>query len=161
MVENILNSQPMKLNDSKENIKPKQSKKIIIYKRTDRNKKNQINEKIEKQKPKESNLKKIINKTKLSKTVLRDKMPSNKNIFNKKIDKSEKTPSQTFKKNLKLNQSLLTTSSLSKIRENNLKNSKIKNRNKKNNNNITIYKKYLKIIVKMQLIMNVRLFKRI
>ena len=56
-------------------------------------------------------------------------MPSNKNIFNKKIDKSEKTPSQTFKKNLKLNQSLLTTSSLSKIKENNLKNSKIKNRN--------------------------------
>ena len=142
--ENSKNSDKLKSSKnsikSKENIKPKQSKKIIIYKRTDRNKKNKINEKIEKQKPKESNLKKIINKTKLSKTVLRDKMPSNKNIFNKKIDKPEKTPSQTFKKNLKINQSLLTTSSLSKIKENNLKNSKIKNRNKKNNNNITIYK---------------------
>ena len=54
--ENSKNSDKLKSSKnsikSKDNLKPKQSKKIIIYKRTDRNKKNKINEKIEKQKKK-------------------------------------------------------------------------------------------------------------
>ena len=121
---------------SKENILSKKAKKIIIIKKVTKLKKNKPTEKQEKPKPNGGKIKEITSK--LSKTSLRTKI-SNK-ILNKTktSEKSGKTPSQPIKKNKKIDKSILTMTSLSRIKEKENLNSKPKNKNIKNVNNISL-----------------------
>ena len=121
---------------SKENILPKKAKKIIIIKKVTKLKKNKPTEKQEKPKPNGGKIKELTSK--LSKTTLRTKL-SNK-ILNKTktSEKSGKTPSQPIKKNKKIDKSILTMTSLNRIKEKENLNSKPKNKNIKNVNNISL-----------------------
>ena len=123
---------------SKENLLPKKSKKIVIIKRMTKLKKNKPTEKQEKPKPNGGKLKEI--KIKLTKTTLRtklsNKIPNKKNIS----EKSGKTPSQPTKKNKKIDKSILTMTSLSRIKEKENLNSNPKSRHIRNTNNISLIK---------------------
>ena len=121
---------------SKENLLPKKAKKIIMIKKVTKLKKNKPTEKQEKPKPNGGKIKEITSK--LSKTSLRTKI-SNK-MLNKTNtnEKSGKTPSQPIKKNKKIDKSILTMTSLSRIKEKENLNSKPKNKNIKNVNNISL-----------------------
>ena len=121
----------------KKNQKPTKTKKIVVIQRTSRLEKKKTKEKSEIQKTKDEKFKKVINKTKIAKTVFRTKKPNK--LLTKTNDKSEKTPSLPIKKNI-IDKSLLTMSSLPRIKEKDNFNSKIKNKNNKTNNNITTYK---------------------
>ena len=120
-----------------ENQKPTKAKKIVIIQRTSRLEKNKPKEKVETRKVKDEKFKKVINKTKIAKTIFRTKKPNK--ILTKTNDKSGKTPSLPVKKN-KIDKSLLTMSSLPRIKEKDSFNTKLKNKNKRTNNNITTYK---------------------
>ena len=122
---------------SKENVdNKKKSKKIIILQKSKRLEKNKLQDKKDVSKSKDEKIKKIKNTTKISKTIIRTKI-SNR-IISKTNEQSKKTPCQPVKKTNKLEKQILTMSSLSRIKETDIKISKIKN--KKNNNNITLYK---------------------
>ena len=123
---------------SKENLLPKKAKKIVIIKKLTKLKKNKPTEKQEKPKQNGGKLKEI--KIKLTKTTLRTKL-SNK-ITNKKTlsEKTGKTPSQPIKKNIKIDKSILTMTSLSRIKEKENLNSKPKNKHIRNTNNISLVK---------------------
>ena len=133
--------------NSKKNIEnplPKKGKKIIIFKKVTKIEKNKTTEKLVKPKLKEDNINKKINNYKLIKTSTRTKIP-NKIIDKSNIkDKSGKTP-RPIKDNKKINKSILTMSSLPRIKEtqnlNSKRTNKNNNKNNKTNNNITTYKK--------------------
>ena len=123
--------------NSKENFdNKKKTKKLILLQKSKKLEKNKIQEKKVEPKSKDEKIKKIINKTKISKTIIRNKI-SNR-IISKTNEQSEKTPCQQLKNTNKFEKQILTMSSLSRIKETDIKISKIKN--KKNNNNITLYK---------------------
>ena len=123
--------------NSKENFdNKKKTKKLIILQKSKKLEKNKIQEKKVEPKSKDEKIKKIKNKTKISTTIIRNKI-SNR-IITKTNEQSEKTPCQPMKKTNNFEKQILTMSSLSRIKETDIKISKIKN--KKNNNNITLYK---------------------
>ena len=123
--------------NSKENVdNKKKTKKIILLQKSKRLEKNKIQEKKDVPNSKDEKNKKIKNKTKISTTIIRNKI-SNR-IIPKTNEQSEKTPCQPMKKTNEFEKQILTMSSLSRIKETDIKISKIKN--KKNNNNITLYK---------------------
>ena len=123
--------------NSKENLdNKKKTKKLILLQKSKKLEKNKIQEKKVEPKSKDEKIKKIINKTKISKTIIRNKI-SNR-IISKTNEQSEKTPCQPMKNTNKFEKQILSMSSLSRIKETDIKISKIKN--KKNNNNITLYK---------------------
>ena len=117
----------------------KKSKKIIIIQKSKRFEKNKNQEKkvIQNSKSKDQKIKKTINKNKISTTVLRTKISNP--ILSKNNEKSKKTPCQPMKKYTKIDKQILTMSSLSRIKEKDLNNLKLKNKNKQNNN-ISLYK---------------------
>ena len=121
---------------SKENLLPKKAKKIIIIKKVTKLKKNKPTEKQEKPKPNGGKKKEITSK--LSKTTLRTKLSNKMLNKTKTSEKSGKTPSQPIKKNKKIDKSILTMTSLSRIKEKENLNSKPKNKNIKNVNNISL-----------------------
>ena len=129
--------------NSKENLdNKKKTKKLILLQKSKRLEKNKIQEKKDVPNSKDEKNKKIKNKTKISTTIIRNKI-SNR-IISKTNEQSEKTPCQPMKNTNKFEKQILTMSSLSRIKETDIKISKIKN--KKNNNNITLYKEpYLTI----------------
>ena len=121
---------------SKENLLPKKAKKIIIIKKVTKLKNNKPKEKQEKPKPNGGKIKEITSK--LSKTSLRTKISNKMLNKTKTSEKSGKTPSQPIKKNKKIDKSILTMTSLSRIKEKENLNSKPKNKNIKNVNNISL-----------------------
>ena len=124
------------LKSKEANDNKKKSKKIIIIQKSKKNEKNEIRGKKVVPKSKDEKIKKIINKTKIAKTVLRTKISHP--IMSKNNEKSKKTPCQPMKKYSKIDKQILTMSSLSRLKEKDSKNLKLKNKNKQNN--ITLYK---------------------
>ena len=84
------------LKSKETNDNKKKSKKIIIIQKSKKNEKNEMRGKRVIPKSKDEKIKKIINKTKIAKTVLRIKISNP--ITSKNNEKSKKTPCQPIKK---------------------------------------------------------------
>ena len=136
--ENSKMSERIKSSKKSINIDNKKTKKVLPNKKPKRFEKIITKEKKLVQNSKDEKTKKINDKKIITKSVLRTKISAP--LIKKLKVKSEKTPCQPMKKSIKFEKSILTMSSLSRIKEKDLHNPKIKNKNKKNSNNITIYK---------------------